>query len=163
MKMTELYTAADLARMEKRNRAWAAVAVAVCCAGLAACVVLCCLTTTATARQMEYTVILASIGIGWVDITLWLSAAAGKRELRHARMLCGEEAEVYTGRVTVTGRRLRIPAAGVFYHVELEDASGVRRLRVIEQRRRQLQKAGEHLALRTVRGYVAAYEVTPCE
>ena len=162
MNRTELYTAADLTRLEKRNTLWTAMAVAVACAGLAACVVLCCLTTTATARQMERDVILISIAVGWLDIGLWSAAAATKRELRHARMLREEEPTAYAGRVTVTDRRLRIPGAGVFYHVEVAEGADVRRLRIIEQRRRQLRSAGERLTLYAVHGYVAAYEVTPC-
>ena len=161
MEKRELYTAAALTRLEKRNRRRMVAAIAAACAGLAACVVLCCLTTTANALHMERGAILTSVVTGWIAIGWWDAASSTKRELRHGRMLRAETPDTYMGRVTVTNRRLRIPGAGTFYLVEVSDGKAVHHLRVIEPRRRLLQNTKERLKVYAVHGYVSAWEVTP--
>lgn len=159
--MVELYSDAELARMagEIRRRRVAHGLIAV--AALAACLTMIGLTGTKNAARMETAVIAVSTLAGWAVIYgSVFGVVARKRELRHAAMLRTEEREEARGVVTVTDERVNIHKSITARRVEVRGEKGTSRLLVCESRAAGLAAAGA-VAVYSVHGYVAAYEVSP--
>lgn len=154
----ELYSDGDLARLERRVKAWRLALWILALAALVTCVTLIRLTTTGNAAGMERAVIVTSTLAGWVVIYgKVFIVTAGRRELGHARMLREEERQRVEGPVTVTAERIVIRSSITARRVEVP-AGESRRLLVCEGRANALA-AAEASAVYTTHGYVAAYEV----
>ena len=99
----KLYSPEDLPRLEKKIKRervliWAAAALT-----LAVCIVLCCLTDTANAEEMELAAIVCSTVGGWVVIYRRLFGLLEARyELQHARYLLEEPCSTLQGQLRVT-------------------------------------------------------------
>ena len=160
-KIVELYSDADLARLERRVRRWRVGLLVLAAAALIACIVLAATAKTGTAKQMELAAIVVSTLAGWIVIygSMFI-VTAGRRELAHAQMLREEERTRQEGKPALTGQRVRIQKSIVARRIELRGAGPVRTAMVSENRAKALEKAGA-TAVYTVHGYVAAYEVAP--
>ena len=162
MKTHELFTDADIARLERSLRVYKAAAAILAGAGLAVCVLLCCLTETANAERMERTVMTVSALVGWAVITLKLFAADETgRTLGHARMLRQAERVRLAGGVTAPGDRMRIRKSIAFRPLRSESDPRPD-LKVIDCRAAALAGARDRIAAVWVaNGYIAAWEETP--
>ncbi len=155
---TELYSADDVRRLEKRIKTLRLSLILSAAAVLAVCVILCCRTNTANAERMEYTVIAVTAAAGWILLYLRRFALLESRwELGHAKMLRESEIEILRGTVTVSPEKLRIRNSIRFRHVTVETEEKTRRVNVIETKAGPLQKAGKELELFVANGYVAAF------
>ena len=157
--ITELYTDADLARMQRYIKRWRTALLAVAAAALAACVVMVALTETKNAQRMELATIAVSTLAGWF-VLYWamFTVSPARRELAHARMLRSEERERTEGAVTVTAERFTIRKSVPVRRVEVLTGEQTERFLVSASRAGAL--AAGVTAVYTVHGYVAAYEVT---
>lgn len=156
----ELYSDAEVSKLRRRLRRWSAALCVIAAAGLAACVILLALTRTANARQMEPAVIAVSTLAGWVAIYIGAFVVrVRRRELNHAAMLRGGERTRLCGTASVTEERVAIYRSITARRVELCSGGETHRLLVSETRAGELAAAGA-MALYTVHGFVAAYEVT---
>ena len=150
--IVELYGEADLQRLRRRVKGWIIALCSFSAAALAACIVLAALTNTANARRMELTAIIVSIIAGWIVVYCsCFIAAAGKRELEHAKMLTKEERTRIAGTPVVTDQRVAIRKSITARRVEVEGE----RLLVCESRAKSLEGAK---AVYAAHGYIAAYE-----
>lgn len=157
--ITELYGDADLTRLQQKIRRQSTVHILLAAAALAACLWMIARTGTANAARMEVAVILVSTVAGWVVLYGQLQVVAPcRRELRHARMLRGEERQAVTGAVTVTGEQVTIRRSITARRVEVRGEKENHRLLVCAARAASLE-ALRTATLYTVHGYVAAYEV----
>ena len=160
-RIVELYSDAELARLERRIKRWRIALWVLAASALAACVGLTALTDTGNAARMEIAVITVSTLGGWIFIYgRNFVVTAGRRELSHALMLREEERQRVEGTVTVTGERVVIRRSITARRVEVTEGGKTTRLLVCESRAGKLA-AAEAVALYTAHGYVAAYEVTP--
>ena len=158
-RIVELYSDAELARLERRIKRWRIALWVLAAAALAACVGMTALTNTGNAAQMEIAVITVSTLGGWIVIYGGnFVVTAGQRELGHALMLREEERQRVEGTVTVTGERIVIRRSISARRVEVVEGEKTRRLLVCESRAKKLAAAGA-VTLYTAHGYVAAYEV----
>lgn len=158
--IVELYSEADLAALERHIRRWSMAHILLAAAALAVILTLIALTGTANAARMELSVILVSTVAGWIVLYgQLLVVTPWRRELRHARMLRGDEREKVTGRVTVTDETVAITKSIVARRVEVDCGDTAERLLVCRTRADALAGVGE-ATLYVVHGYVAAYEVT---
>lgn len=159
--IVELYSDADIARLEGQIRRWRLACVLLATAALTACLAMIALTRTANAARMEGLVIAVSTAAGWIVIYAYLFViAARKRELGHARRLRSEAREAVRGAVAVTDERVVIRRSITARRVEVRGEGEVRRLLVCETRAGALEGLNA-ATLYTVHGYVAAYEVSP--
>lgn len=157
----ELYTDGDLDRLRKKIMAWTAAAAVVGLGGLAACVAMAALTTTATAGKMELGAVLTSTLAGWFVLYVWIFVILpARRDLAHGQMLREEEPERVEGTVALTGERVPIRRSITARRVEVRRGEDVRRFLVSESRAEKF--AGANLsAVYVVHGYVAALEAEP--
>ncbi len=157
----ELYSDADVARLEGRVKRWTIGLWALAVGALAACIAMAAMAGTETAKRLELLSIAVSTGAGWIVIYGGVFVvAAGRRELRHIQMLRTEERVRQEGSPALTGQRVRIQKSITARRVELRDRGPVRQVMVCESKAKALEKAGAS-AVYTTHGYVAAYEVTP--
>ena len=157
--MIELFSCAETARLERRRKAGMLLAALSALAGLTACIVLCCMTSTANAAHMEPTVIAAGVLGGWLAFAFWsLVAQDAKLEKGHAQMLLAGERTAVPGTVCVTDERLRIRGSITIRKVTVDNGTSVRKLNVNERKAKALQAAGPDITLYAVNGYAAAYE-----
>ena len=155
---TELYSADDVRRLEKKIKTLRLSLILSAAAVLAVCIVLCFRTNTANAERMEYMVIAITVAAGWILLYLRRFALLESRyELGHAKMLRESETEIFQGAVTVSVEKLRIRNSIRFRHVTVETEEKTRRVSVIETKAGTLQKAGKELELSVANGYVAAF------
>ena len=160
-RIVELYSDAELARLERRIKRWRIALWVLAAAALAACVGMTALTDTGNAARMETAVIAVSTLAGWIFIYgRNFVVAAGRRELSHALMLREEERQRVEGTVTVTGERVVIRRSITARRVEVTEDGKTTRLLVCESRAGKLAAAGA-VALYTAHSYAAAYEVAP--
>lgn len=161
MRIVELYSDEDRARLRARIGRRRAAHAVIAAAALAACIAMAILTNTRNAGRMELAAILVSTVAGWIVIygTVFVVWASG-RELRHAEMLHEGEREAVRGAVTVTDERIAIRRSITARRVEVRGDGEVQRLLVCESRAEALA-AAEACAVYTVHGYAAAYEVSP--
>ena len=161
MKTHELFTDADLARLEKKWKTARITAAALALLGLAICAGLCRGVTIHNAWERECTVTLVSTLTGWIALYLWLfPVQETRRILAHARMLRDSPRERIIGSIAVTGERLRLRGSIALRLVRSEGAPG-RKLRVVEERADVLSEAHGLAAVYVANGYVAAWEETP--
>lgn len=157
--MIELFSRDEVARLERRRKAGAALACAAAVLGLIACILLCRATTTANAAQTERAAVATAIVSGWLAIGFaTLVAADAKREAGHAQMLLDGERAAVPGKVSVGRERLRIRNSVTIRKVQVENGKGTRKLNVNERKAKALQAAGEDITLYAVNGYAVAYE-----
>lgn len=159
--IVELYSDADLTRLQRQIRRRRILHAIIAVAALAVCVGLIARTGTRNAARMELATIAVSTVAGWIVIygSVFVVTARA-RELRHAAMLHGEERQAVHGAVTVTDERVRITRSITARRVEVRGEKETQKLLVCEQRADALAAAGAH-TLYAVHGYVAAYEVSP--
>lgn len=158
-KIIELYSDADMARMERRIKRWRIALFTLSAVALAVCLVLISLTGTENAQRMELTVVAVSTVAGWIVIYgVLFVAAPARRELDHARMLRHEERQTVAGTVTVTGERFVIRKSVAVRRVEVREGDETHRLLVCESRAGALA-AADAATLYVCHGYVAAYGV----
>lgn len=159
--MIELYSDADLTRLQRQIKRWRIVLWILAVTALAVCITLAALTGTKNAERMELATIAVSTLAGWFVIYghIFIVSAA-KRELSHAMMLRTEERQTVRGAVTVTNERIVIRNSITARRVEVLEDGQLRRLMVCESRAAALAKANA-VTLHTAHSYVAAYEVTP--
>ncbi len=156
----ELYTEADVEKLRKKIRIWAAALGIAAAAALIACIAMAASATTLTAEKMEAAAILTSILSGWVIIYCAIFViGAARRELGHATTLRTSERERVEGRVSLNGERLRIRKSISARGVEVETPEGIKRFWVSQTRAGRLQES-DAAALYISHGYVAAYEVS---
>ena len=158
MEWNELYTAEELSRLENRIRILRPLLILAGAAALAICILLCCLTNTANAGRMEISVIALSTGAGWILLYLRRFVLVELRhELGNAQMLRDSERETVRGRVEVSAEKLRIRNSIPFRNVTVEEEGKTRRVKVIETKAGDLEKAGKELELSVANGYAAAF------
>ena len=75
----------------------------------------------------------------------------------HAQMLRDSERETVRGRVEVSAEKLRIRNSIPFRNVIVEEEGKTRRVKVIETKAGDLEKAGKELELSVANGYAAAF------
>ena len=161
MRIVELYSDAELARLKARIRRGQVFHCLLAVAALTACLVMIACTNTRNAGQMELATILVSTVAGWIVIYgSVFGVMLRRRELRHAVMLREGEREEARGAVTVTGERIVIRRSITARRVEVRGEGDVQRLLVCESRADALAAANAS-AVYTVHGYVAACEVSP--
>ena len=154
----DLYSAADIVRLEKRIIRVRSALLLSAAAVLAFCVLLCFRTNTANAERMEYTVIAVTVAAGWLLLYLRRFVLLETRwELGHAKMLHESEKEILRGTVTVSAEKLRILNSFPFRHVTVETEGKTRRVNVIEGKAAELERSGKELELFVANGYVAAF------
>lgn len=160
-KIVELYTDGDIEKMERQIKNWRRALLILGAAALAVCVTLAALTNTLNAMKMELTCVAVSTAAGWLVIYFAVfKVAAGRRELRHARMLREDERERLEGDVRLTGERFRIRKSVVVRRAEVRPENGEpRKILVCEARAKMLEEARPTVVY-AVHGYAAAYEVT---
>ncbi len=159
----ELYTDADMARMEQRIKTMRTVLWALALGALGVCAALTARTGTLNAQRMELAVIAVSTLAGWLVIygCIFVLTPA-RRELAHAVMLRSEEREEVRGALTVTGERVAIRHSITARRAEAcMDDGTTRRLMVCESRAGAMA-AADPAAVYVCHGYVAAYEVKTC-
>lgn len=158
--MTPLYSPEDIRRLERKVKSSRLLCWLLGLGALAACVLFCSLADSGSAEKMELACIVTWTLAGWLVLYLRrFVTVETKHELQHAGMLNSGEAETLRGRVTVTKERLRIVHSIRITIVQLENAEGVRRLKVCRSREKKLKAAGEELTLWLVNGYIAGYSV----
>lgn len=159
-KITELYTDADMARMEQRVKRWRTALLALAAGALAVCVGLVAAAGTMNAQRMELATIAVSTVMGWVAIYgVVFKLTPVRRELAHARMLRREQRQAAQGRIVVTDERFTIRKSVPVQRVEVRDGEQTQRFLVCAGRAEALAAAGTGV-LYTCHGYAAAYEVT---
>lgn len=157
--MIELFSREETGRLERRKTAGVCLAAAAAVLGLAVCVAICRMTTTANAARMEPLLIGAGVLGGWLAIGFWtLVAVDAKREAGHAEMILSGERAAVPGTVRVARERLRIRNSISIRKVTVGDGKTTRTLNVDERKAKALGAAGENITLYAVNGYVAAYE-----
>ena len=158
-KATELYTDADMARMDRRIKRWRRALWALAAGALAVCAGLAAAADTMNAQRMELAAIAVSTVAGWVVIYGGIFVLTpARRELAHAGMLRKEERQAVEGTVTVTDERFAIRKSVAVRRVEVRGEDETHRLLVCESRAKALAAAGTAV-LYTCHGYVAAYKV----
>lgn len=157
MEAIVFYLPEDLSRLkqkEKRERVWVWALAGLT---LALCVLFCCLTNTANAGRMETATLITSCIGGWLVIygrVFGVQEARYERE--HAAYLIGAEQTSVRGKLTVTKDRLRIRGSIRIRNLLLEDGKTTRRLKVNENKVRDLRPFdGKTVTLILAGGYVA--------
>lgn len=157
--IVELYTDADMERMDRRVRRWRIGLGALAAAALAVCVTLAATADTLTAQRMELAAVAVSTLAGWIVLYgAMFVVSPVRREMAHAAMLRREERQRFPGEIAVTGQRVAIRRSVVTRRVEVTGEEGVSRLLVSESQAAALA-AARPIALYACHGYVAAYEV----
>ena len=152
-----LYRPEELSRLEnriKRERAlvWGGAGLT-----LLLCVLFCCLSRPAIAREMELATILCSTLGGWFVIYRRLFGLQESRyELQHVRYLADCPRTTLHGTLTVSRERLRIKNSIRIRILLLDDGKQSHRLKVNETRVKQLKAFdGKPVTLELAGGYVA--------
>ena len=154
----ELYSDADIGRLQKRLTGWKVGLGVLAAVGLAICVTLAALTRTANASAMELSAVLTSTVFGWVVIYFAIfEVTPRRRELGHVMMLRSGERQRLEGTVTVTDERLIIRRSIAIRRVQVQSGDQVQGALVIDTRAEALKNAGA-AAVYIVNGYVAAYD-----
>ena len=153
----KLYSPADIPRLEKKIKRERRLIWALAGLTLAACIVLCCLTNTANAEEMELAAILCSTVGGWLVIYRRLFGLLETRyELQHARYLLETPGDILRGRLSITKERLRIKNSIRIRILLLEDGEQTRRLKVNETRLKALRPWDcKQVTVELAGGYVA--------
>lgn len=155
----ELYTDADLARMQRHIKRWRTALCALAAVGLAACLVLIAITNTANAQRMELAAVAVSTVVGWIVLygAIFVVAPA-RRELDHAGMLRREQRQRAEGTVSLTDERFTIRKSVSVRRVLVTQGDEQSRFLVCGSRAGTLA-AADPAAVWVCHGYVAAYEV----
>ena len=157
--IVELYTAEEIARLERRVKRVLTALIVLGAAALIACITLAALANVRNAGRLELAAVIVSTVAGWVCIYGGVfGVSAGKKEIGHANMLRSEPRERIDGPVTVTGERLRIRGSITVRRVEVASETGKQRVLVHENRAERLACLPV-TAVYTAHGYVAAVEV----
>ena len=157
--LTELYSAADLAALERKNRRRGVCLLTFVILALAACVTLCALTNMRNAQRMELAVITVSTVCGWAAIYCGSFVyGAGKKEAAHARRMLEGERSAYTGEVTVSDRPVRIRGSICVYPVTCRSGAEAHRLHLNTARAADLPGNTRFLTVYAVNHYIVAYE-----
>jgi len=163
-KKVELYRPEDVGALKRKHDASLAAVWMIAAGALAACVLFCVFTNTASAARMELLAVAVFAVAGWVVIYLaTFTVAALRHEGEHtARMLAGERSAI-RGRTSLARETVRIKRSIAVRSVTVVSGSEKRRLYVDACRARELERAlggGEKLCeLDVVGGYVAAFVV----
>ncbi len=157
MEAIEFYRPEDLSRLkqkEKRERAWVWALGGLT---LLLCVLFCCLTTTANANRMELVTLICSCLGGWLVIYRRVfGVQEARHEREHASYLLSAERSTVRGKLTVTKDRLRIRDSIRIRILLLEDGKKTQRLKVNENKVRDLRPFdGKTVTLTLAGGYVA--------
>lgn len=156
---TEVFTDADLARLEKKRKRSLVAAALIGGAALLCCVLLCVFTRTGNVKQMALSAIAVSTAAGWAVISLLsFPAADAKHELTHAKMLREGPEERLRGSLRFEPDVMRIRNSIRFRTLRVQGAEGERRVKVCASRAALLPE-GRELTLCVVNGYVAAFEL----
>ena len=151
----ELYTEEEILALERKLRAGRTALALFAAAALAACVVLCCLTTPRNAARMELSVILLSTLAGWFALyRLRFGLRERKLEIGHARMLRSEPGERMEGSPELSGPEMRIRGSIRFCPVALRCGDEERRLRVIASKADALRRR-DIASVYVVNGFIA--------
>ena len=154
-----LYTDRDLRQLRFWRRFWTWALPVLLVLALGAIIGLIVTVNRRNELRHELIAICISTLAGWITIYFsTFSIRGGKRELQHAETLSDGVPEVLRGRVRLTKERFRIRGSIALRKLEVETPDGVRRVSINATKVKRIKKAGEHLVLYVVHGYVAAYE-----
>ena len=156
----ELYSPAELVRLQKQKRSWSAALWIFSGAALLGCVLLCLYTNTANAARMERGAVILSTLAGWIVISLGTDVvAARKREAAHVQHMLTGPRETAEGELILTEEVVSIRGSVRVRRGVLRMEGGERRL-LIHVRRADRLTPG-HARISTVHDYVVAEEVLP--
>lgn len=152
------YSRQNAEKLLQRNRFHTLVAVCVGSLTLLACIVCCCLSTTATVPQMERLVIGISIIGGWIVIfELTARILPGRRMAQHELRILEQQPEQLTGRIEVLTRRVRIPKTLSVKQVRLYSGPFDRLLSIREECVNDLPN-GQECTVQVADGYIIGVE-----
>lgn len=152
------YSRQNAEKLLQRNRFHTVLAACVGGLTLAACIVCCCLTTTANLPQMEQLAIAISIVGGWIVIfELTARILPNRRMARHELRILEQEPEQLSGRIEVLDRRVRIPKTIALKQVRLHSVPHDRLLSIREDCVKNLPD-GQECTVQVVGGYITGVE-----
>ncbi len=152
------YSRQNAEKLLQRNRFHTVLAACFGGLTLAACIVCCCLTTTANLPQMERLAMVISIIGGWIVIfELTARILPNRRLALHTLRILEQEPEQLTGRIEVLNRRVRIPKTIALKQVRLHSVPHDRLLSIREECVKYLPN-GQECTLQVTGGYITGVE-----
>ncbi len=160
--MHALYTEEEAAALRKRAGRCRLAMLLTAGIGLALCVVLCFLVTTANAGRMQIAVIAVSVLAGWAVILIWaLGRQPSHAEGTHMEsLLANTEREFHTGYLTPQPQIRHLPRSIQVQTVLLEtEDHQQRKLSVLARKCADLPQRNILVRVETARNYIIAWEV----
>lgn len=153
-----LYAPEDIARLNKKARLCLYAAASVAALLVCAVAVLLRCTNAYNERATRLAAEVIAVTAGWAAILLLLRGAAAKKLLRHTRVMLDGPVSAYTGVPGAPGRALTVPGATEFRPVTLRTEKETLSLRVHMSKAPLLPREGARVRVRTVHGFITAWE-----
>jgi len=157
--MIELFDAKKMKKLKFEYQLVQVVIALIAVVTVGAIYLICKMTGTLNASDMELKATIIFLLAGWVEIYLIINVYLSKKaQTLHGQMLSEDERTEVTGPAEVGKNRIKIKDSVTVRQVRVKTQDGTKTLNIVEDRAKEIEKIEGPVKFQVVHGYIAAYE-----
>ena len=159
--MTEIYTKAELLKLERKYSCCKRVILVLILISLFLCIALCVFTRTVNSTQHLLATVSVSVISGWIVIFLLnIVLLPMLHEISHRRGIMKEQKTIEDAIIVSAGERIHIPGSIDIVTIQANVGSETKTYRILARFAADIPVSGSKIRISSMRGYVTWLEVT---